>query len=137
MAGHPFDMDPIEKNEKKRQAQRRLADQRRRAGLLRGRVIAISLVCFGLLWAVVFVQMATGNDPVLGDGSGSKATKTASAATPAKEDEGTVEPEPTETETEAESLEAESFEPEPEFEAEPEVQAEPEAEPEPLTTGQS
>lgn len=58
-------MDPIEKRELKRQAWRRLAAQRRRAGLLRGRVVAVSLVCFALLWGIVFVQMATGNDPVL------------------------------------------------------------------------
>lgn len=58
-------MDPIEKRELKRQAWMRLAAQKRRAGLLRGRVVAISLVCFALLWGIVFVQMATGNDPVL------------------------------------------------------------------------
>jgi hypothetical protein len=58
-------MDPIEKRELKRQAWMRLAAQKRRAGLLRGRVVALSLVCFALLWGVVFVQMATGNDPVL------------------------------------------------------------------------
>ena len=41
--------------------------QRNRRRQLRGRVIAASLICFALLWGVVFVQMATGNDPVLGD----------------------------------------------------------------------
>jgi hypothetical protein len=58
-------MDPTDKRELKRLAWRRLAAQRRRAGLLRGRVVAISLICFALLWGIVFVQMATGNDPVL------------------------------------------------------------------------
>jgi hypothetical protein len=58
-------MDPIQKRELKRQAWMRLAAQRRRAGLLRGRVVAISLICFALLWGIVFAQMATGNDPVL------------------------------------------------------------------------
>ncbi len=58
-------MDPIEKRELKRQAWRRLAARRRRAGVLRGRVVALSLICFALLWGIVFVQMATGNDPVL------------------------------------------------------------------------
>jgi cytoskeletal protein RodZ len=62
-------MDPIEKQERQREAQRRLRSQRRRAGLLRSRVIVVSLVSFALLWGVVFVQMATGNDPVLGDSS--------------------------------------------------------------------
>src|SRR5882757_8415878 len=72
-------MDPIERHEKKRDAWRRLLAQRQRAGMLRGRVIAISLLCFGLLWAVVFVQMATGNDPVLSAKSGANATATATA----------------------------------------------------------
>ncbi len=58
-------MDPVQKREMKRQAWLRLAAQKRRAGLLRGRVVALSLVCFVVLWGIVFVQMATGNDPVL------------------------------------------------------------------------
>ena len=59
-------MDPTERQMRIREAQRRLAARRRRVGILRSRVIAVSLLCFALLWAVVFVQMATGNDPVLG-----------------------------------------------------------------------
>ena len=51
-----------------REMQRRLVARRRRVGILRSRVIAISVLCFAMLWAVVFVQMATGNDPVLGAG---------------------------------------------------------------------
>jgi hypothetical protein len=62
-------MDPIERHERKRQAWQRLRAQKRRAGQLRGRVVAISLIGFALLWATVFVQMATGNDPVLGSKS--------------------------------------------------------------------
>jgi hypothetical protein len=58
-------MDPIEKRELKRRAWAKLAAQKRRAGLLRGRVVIASLICFALLWGVVFAQMATGNDPVL------------------------------------------------------------------------
>jgi GT2 family glycosyltransferase len=58
-------MDPIEKQERKREAFRRLRAQRHRAGELRGRVVTISLIGFVLLWGVVFAQMATGNDPVL------------------------------------------------------------------------
>jgi hypothetical protein len=65
-------MDPIEKQERKRDAQHRLRSQRRRAGLLRSRVIVSSLVAFALLWGTVFVQMATGNDPVLGDSSSAR-----------------------------------------------------------------
>jgi hypothetical protein len=61
-------MDPTERQMRIREAQRRLAARRRRVGILRSRVIAVSLLCFALLWSVVFVQMATGNDPVLGAG---------------------------------------------------------------------
>jgi hypothetical protein len=69
-------MDPIEKRELKRKAWIRLAAQRHRAGLLRGRVVALSLICFALLWAVVFAQMATGNDPVLANKEKPVATRT-------------------------------------------------------------
>jgi hypothetical protein len=62
-------MDPFEQIERKRQARHRIRAQRERAGRLKTRVVAISLICFALLWGVVFVQMATGNDPVLGDSS--------------------------------------------------------------------
>jgi non-ribosomal peptide synthetase component E (peptide arylation enzyme) len=114
-------MDPIEKRELKRKAWMRLAAQRRRAGLLRGRVVVLSLVCFALLWSVVFVQMATGNDPVL-----SAKQKAAEARTVATVKKATVKPDP-------------RREPEPEFfEPEPEPEFfEPEPEPEPLVTSQS
>jgi hypothetical protein len=144
-------MDPIEKRELKRQAWLRLAAQRHRAGLLRGRVVAISLICFAVLWGIVFAQMATGNDPVLS--SKEKAVATRAAASPRKELETTdrreVEPERA-TDSEARPREEEvETETEPEVETEPEfeeafepevVEAEPEIvepEPEPLVTSQS
>jgi hypothetical protein len=61
-------MEPAERQNRVRDAQRRLVARRRRVGILRSRVIATSLLCFALLWTVVFAQMATGNDPVLGAG---------------------------------------------------------------------
>jgi cytoskeletal protein RodZ len=67
-------MDSFEKQERMQDARRRLRAQRQRAGQLRGRVVAISLIGFVLLWGVVFAQMATGNDPVLGDKSSVVAT---------------------------------------------------------------
>ncbi len=76
-------MDPIQKRELKRQAWMRLSAQRRRAGQLRGRVVALSLICFAVLWGVVFAQMATGNDPVLSAKEQAAATRT--AANPSKE----------------------------------------------------
>lgn len=109
LAGNFRGMDPIEKHERKRQAWQRLRAQRRRAGQLRGRVVAISLIGFALLWATVFVQMATGNDPVLGG----KSSKVASSSQPGK--------------SRARQGEAETTEPEP-VEAEPELETEPEVE---------
>jgi hypothetical protein len=123
-------MDPIQKRELKRQAWMRLAAQRRRAGLLRGRVVAISLICFVVLWGIVFAQMATGNDPVL-SGQEKASTKHAVASTRRE-----VEIEPVETEPEVE----ESIVEEPEFEEEEFVGPEPEPEfeeVEPLVTSQS
>jgi cytoskeletal protein RodZ len=74
-------MDPIEKRELKRRAWARLAAQKRRAGLLRGRVVIASLICFALLWGIVFAQMATGNDPVLSAKSKTVATRPIKRAT--------------------------------------------------------
>jgi cytoskeletal protein RodZ len=108
-------MDPIRKRELKRQAWMRLAAQRRRAGRLRGRVVAISLICFVVLWGVLFAQMATGNDPVLAG----QETATTRAVASAKQEVETTDPRELEFEEEA-------------IEAEPEVE-----EVEPLVTGQS
>jgi hypothetical protein len=137
-------MDPIEKRELKRQAWMRLTAQKRRAGLLRGRVVALSLICFALLWGIVFVQMATGNDPVL---SAKKATATNRATASAarkrsrrarlRREEAALELEPevraNGEEVESEFEPAEPLEPvEPEFE-----EVEPEFIEEPLVTSQS
>jgi hypothetical protein len=84
--------------------------------------VATALVAFALLWAAVFVQMATGNDPVLG----SRATHGAVAA--AAEAVETTSPE----ESEPESVETLPVESEP-IELEPE----PEPEPAPVETAQS
>jgi hypothetical protein len=123
-----------------------LSAQRARAGFLRGRVVAASILCFGLLWAVVFLQMATGNDPVLSNKSHLKATAArvsrperspgANAATEAVE---TTEPRELEDQFDEGHPEVEAEpapEPEPEV-VEPEVVEEPEPELEALTTGQS
>lgn len=143
-------MDPIERHERKRQAWQRLRAQRRRAGQLRGRVVAISLIGFALLWATVFVQMATGNDPVLG----SKSSKVASSQPKggARQSEAeTIEPEPVEAEPEVEvetefegdaaeqeAAEIEAVEAEIAEQEAAEVEAlEAEPEPAPVTTSQS
>jgi cytoskeletal protein RodZ len=59
-------MDSFEKQALKQEARRRLRAQRQRAGQLRARVVTIALIGFVLLWGVIFAQMATGHDPVLG-----------------------------------------------------------------------
>jgi hypothetical protein len=128
-------MDPIEKRELKRKAWMRVAAQRRRAGVLRGRVVVMSLICFVVLWGVVFAQMATGNDPVLSGKE--KAVATRSAASPRQEIETTdpreLEPERgTDAKARARELEATEVEAEPELE-----EVEPEFVEEPLTTSQS
>lgn len=148
-------MNPIEKQERKREARRRLHAQRQRAGQLRGRVVAISLICFVMLWGIVFAQMATGNDPVL---AGKQATASASTANkrhraqaqePPAEEEGTdaEEPEPAQVATEAiestdpeelEAVRAAELEAAEVEAAEAELlEAEAEVEPEPVITSQS
>jgi cytoskeletal protein RodZ len=132
-------MDTHERQEKQREARRRLNAQRSRAGFLRGRVIAASILCFAALWVVVFAQMATGNDPVLAPKSQTAAKETSqqvsSANRGASEAIETTEP----RELEPEIVEPEAVEPEIVEEPieEPEVVEEPEPELEPLTTGQS
>jgi hypothetical protein len=107
---------------REREARRRLQAQRRRAGLLRSRIVAISLIAFALLWGAIFVQMATGNDPVLGASPAANRASTAKRAAPEA-----IEPTP------PEELEQEFVEPEP---VEEEF-IEPEPEPAPVTTSQS
>lgn len=145
-------MDSIEKQERKREARRRLRAQRRRAGQLRDRVVASSLICFVLLWGIVFVQMATGNDPVLANkqatapaSTAGKRHRTQAKGFPAESGSTNAEePEPTQAieSTDPEELEAER---DTELEAaesaaaaEAELpEAEAEVEPEPVTTRQS
>ncbi|HEX4730593.1 MAG TPA: hypothetical protein VH299_04955 [Solirubrobacterales bacterium] len=136
-------MDPIEKRELKRKAWMRLAAQRRRAGILRGRVVVMSLLCFAVLWGVVFAQMATGNDPVL---SGKEKAAAAPAVASTKQQVETTEPrelEPRRSRDDESGGDGEEVEAEPEAEeeaAQTEAQAEAEAvevEPEPLVTSQS
>lgn len=119
-------MDSIDERGRTRDARRRLRAQRERAGQLRGRVVAISLIGFVLLWGVVFVQMATGNDPVLGDSSSRVATSSRNGTRGRSQSK----PKATPTETEVEPA---FVEPEP---AELEV-VEPEPEPAPVITSQS
>lgn len=140
-------MDSFEKIERKREARHRIRAQRERAGRLKTRVVAISLICFALLWGIVFAQMATGNDPVLSsskpagrnDGGNGRVAKAPAEPTGA----GSAEPaarEPEESEEESFEREEEEFAAElaaEETEAEPVEEEFVEEEPAPVTTSQS
>lgn len=65
-------MGPPEREAAQRRGQRKLDAMKRRTEQLRRRVIATAIVAFVALWTVVFVQMATGNDPALGTGQVAK-----------------------------------------------------------------
>jgi len=119
---------PLDREVAQRRAQRKLDAMKRRTGELRRRVVASAIVGFVLLWTVVFVQMATGNDPALGSGKAAPpATKkrlasgpewrnfSATAPPPSEEDDDqsppTVEAEANEAAgSEAERAEAEQIE---------------------------
>jgi hypothetical protein len=62
-------MGPLDRDMARRRGQRKLNAMKRRTGQLRRRVIATAIIGFVLLWTVVFVQLATGNDPALGTGA--------------------------------------------------------------------
>ena len=124
-------MDPIEKRELRRKAWMRLAAQKRRAGILRGRVVVMSLICFAILWGVVFAQMATGNDPVLG-GKEKAAARTVATAKQAVETTEPRELEPRRSRDDEAGSNGEEVQVEPEAGEEPA-----QVEPEPLVTSQS
>lgn len=132
-------MDGSEAKARGREARRRLRAQQRHAGELRARAVAISVIAFVLLWGIVFVQMATGHDPVLGNSpkataSGREGARSADGSGDGIEAAGAraAAAEAVET-TEPEEVEPEYVEPEP---VEVEVY-EPEPEPAPIITGQS
>jgi hypothetical protein len=148
-------MGPLDREVARRRGQRKLDAMKRRTGQLRRRVIASAIIGFVLLWAVVFVQMATGNDPTLGSGAAaSSAAKKRAASQPVRHSLQTTVPPPSEEDdeesqavtepeaSEAASIEAERVEAE-RAEAERleieqrEAEARELEELEPVTTGQS
>jgi hypothetical protein len=119
-------MGPLDRDVARRRGQRKVDAMKRRTGQLRRRVVATAIVSFVLLWTVVFVQMATGNDPALGTGAPARPTarkkvapdpeRRSLQATPpprAEDDEESApleEPETSEAGIEAERAEAERIE---------------------------
>ncbi len=138
-------MDPFERSERRHAARHRQRAQQSRRARLQSRVVVASLICFALLWGIVFTQMATGNDPVLGSQRHGKRVTTTRArkratrplaeekAVPIEEEvpveEGEEEATPVEEEAAAEEVPVE--------EAAPVEEEAPAPEPEAVVTGQS
>jgi hypothetical protein len=136
-------MDDARKLEAKSLARAKSRSRRHRVAVIRSRTIRGSLALFAVLWGIVFVQLASGNDPALSPKSHAARRSTTSSSAEPTPAEPAREPAP-EAEAELDGLEA-GFEEEPvpefeEFESEPEFaeveEAAPEVE-EPLVTSSS
>jgi hypothetical protein len=139
-------MDDLQRLEAKGLARAKIRSRRRRVATIRSRTVRGSLALFAIFWAVIFGQLATGNDPALSRGSHRRAVavrETEAIAPPSQG--GTTAGAPPEPESEAEvetELERErEFAGEPEFGSEAEFEPEPEfergVEPAPLVTASS
>jgi hypothetical protein len=128
-------MDEVRKLEAKGLARAKARSRRLRVSRIRSLIFRGSLALFLVLWAVVFVQLASGNDPALdriAKTGHQQATPAARAPQESREPAPEFGPEFEEFEPEFE----EGFDSGPggEFEAQPEVELE---EPEPVITGSS
>jgi hypothetical protein len=123
-------MDDLRKLEAKGLARAKVRSRRRRTSAIRRRTFRGSIALFLVLWAVIFGQLVSGNDPALSRVH--RAAKARPAARPV-ESEGSplaVEPEVQAVPEVEPEVEVES-EPESEFESEPEPETEVEPEPSP------
>ena len=59
-------MNPLEREQMKSRARAKLVAMRERAVRLRKRALAGAAIGFVVIWAAIFGQMITGNDPALG-----------------------------------------------------------------------
>lgn len=144
-------MDTPDRLEAKGLARAKIRAKRRRVQTIRRRTLRGSLALFAAVWALVFAQLVSGNDPALSripQASHRPVASTASepAREPAPEPEPEEEAEPAleaepvpeeefAPEAEPEAVPEEEFAPEPEVEAEPEPEVE--VEPEPIVTASS
>ncbi|HET9161835.1 MAG TPA: hypothetical protein VFN89_00120 [Solirubrobacterales bacterium] len=104
-------MGPLDRELARQRGQRKVDAMKRRAGLLRLRVVATAVIGFVLLWTVVFVQMATGNDPALGSGAASRsAVEKKHAPEPERGSRQVTAPPPSEEDGEGESAPVEELE---------------------------
>jgi len=119
-------MDDADRLEAKGLARARLRARRRRVRKIRRRTLHGSLALFAAVWAVVFGQLVSGNDPALSSVPRPAAHRPVAAAEP----EPAPEPEPAEETPEVEPEPVEAIAP-------PEPEPAPEPEPEPVVTASS
>ena len=129
-------MDDLRKLEAKGLARAKIRSKRRRTSAIRRRTFRGSVALFLVLWAVIFGQLVSGNDPALSRVRQVAKRHPAHRSTPSAEAGSSaptaVEPEvQTVPEAEVESTAEPEVEAEVESEPEAEVEAEPEASPEP------
>lgn len=103
-------MSPREREAAQRRGQRKLDAMRRRATQLRERVVVIAIAGFVLLWTVVFVQMATGNDPVLTSKAAQRTPHKVAVRKPERPHPQATPPDEEAEAVETEQAEAEQFE---------------------------
>jgi hypothetical protein len=92
-------MDDLRRLEARGLARARARSRRRRVSIIRSRTIRASLGLFAVLWAIIFAQLVTGNDPALSrsrDGHGEAAaseTRASAARDPEAAASATAPPE--------------------------------------------
>ncbi len=129
-------MDETTRLEAKGLARAKVRARRRRVATIRRRTLRGSLALFAAVWAIVFAQLVSGNDPALSSAPKRAGRHSVAATEPqaapepetSDEDEPALEPEPEEEfAPEAEAIEEEFAE----------VEPEPAPEPEPVVTASS
>jgi hypothetical protein len=126
-------MDEPDRLEAKGLARAKIRSRRLRVQMIRRRTIRGSLALFAIVWAIVFAQLVSGNDPALSRIPQASHRPVAPAKLePGREPESEEE---AEAALEAERIPDEEFAPEPEPEVE--VAPEPAPEPEPIVTSSS
>jgi outer membrane biosynthesis protein TonB len=141
-------MDDPDRLEAKGLARAKIRAKRRRTQTIRRRTLRGSLALFAVVWAIVFAQLVSGNDPALSQTTRHAVKRAVATAKPQPtpeaeaDNEAPIEatPVPEEEfapEAEPEVLPEEEFVPEPEVEPEVEPEAVSEPEPEPIVTSAS
>lgn len=134
-------MDDPNRLEAKGLAHAKIRAKRRRVQTIRRRTLRGSLALFAVVWAIVFAQLVSGNDPALSKSFRHAVHRPVAAAEPEpepepEEEEPALESDPVPEEEFAPEAEPEAA-PEEEFVPEPEPEVEVEPEPEPIVTSAS